>query len=114
MQTNENIRNMVIDWNMTPEDAVTLYLEWGNNSWHFDHKPVTSKADYANYFVVDTWEGTPKVRLIRRNSEEAIELAEYDLPKDMAEAFMEDVGHNKGVWAITKPIREWLEREVFQ
>ena len=23
-----------IDWNLTPEHAVTMYLEWGNNDWH--------------------------------------------------------------------------------
>ena len=25
--------DMPIDWNLSPEDAVTLYLEWGNNNW---------------------------------------------------------------------------------
>ena len=25
-----------IDWNLTPEMAVTLYLEWGNNDWRSD------------------------------------------------------------------------------
>ena len=26
-----------IDWNLTPEMAVTLYLEWGNNDWRSEH-----------------------------------------------------------------------------
>lgn len=113
MQTTEDIRDLVIDWDMGPTDAVTLYLEWGNNSWHADHKPVTGKHDYSIYFAVDTWEGEPRIRLIRRNSDEAVELAEYRLPKELADNFMEEVGYNKGVYAITDEIRTWLEKTIF-
>jgi hypothetical protein len=52
----QNYRDLEIDWSMTPWDAVTLYLEWGNNSWHANHQPVRSKADFSNYFVVYTWD----------------------------------------------------------
>ena len=45
-----------IDWNLTPEMAVTLYLEWGNNDWRSEHPPVRSKSDVATYFVVDAWQ----------------------------------------------------------
>jgi len=31
-----------IDWNLTPEHAVTMYLEWGNNDWHSEYPPVRS------------------------------------------------------------------------
>ena len=34
-----------IDWNLSPEMAVTLYLEWGNNDWRSEHPPVRSKSD---------------------------------------------------------------------
>ncbi len=44
-----------IDWNLTPEHAVTMYLEWGNNDWHAEYPPVRSKEDVAHYFVVDSW-----------------------------------------------------------
>ena len=60
-----------IDWNLTPEMAVTLYLEWGNNDWRSEHPPVRSKSDVATYFVVDAWQDPLKVRLVRRNSESA-------------------------------------------
>src|SRR6056297_521516 len=39
-----------IVWSMTPEEAVTLYLEWGNNWAH--GRVVRSKEDVSNYFVV--------------------------------------------------------------
>jgi hypothetical protein len=62
-----------IDWDMTPEEAVTLYLEWRNNWTH--GKMVKSKNDVSHYFVVNTWDEPPKIYLIQRNSEEAVELA---------------------------------------
>ncbi|WP_243546732.1 DVU0772 family protein [Pseudodesulfovibrio tunisiensis] len=107
-----NFRNMDIDWNMTPEDAVTMYLEWGNNSWHAEHKPVTSKADHSTYFVVYAWDEKPRAILIRRNSEEARELAEVALPTDLAQRFLESTGRHKGVYAPTPEIRSWLEHQL--
>jgi len=50
----------VIDWDMTPEEAVTLYLEWGN-SWSHGKSLVRSKDDVSYYFVVNTWEVPPKI-----------------------------------------------------
>ena len=26
-------KDLLIDWEMTPEDAVAIYLEWGNNGY---------------------------------------------------------------------------------
>ena len=61
-----------IDWDMTPEEAVRLYLEWGNN-WARGNYVIRSKKDVTHYFVVNTWR-KPVVYLIRRNSDEAEEL----------------------------------------
>ena len=55
-----------IDWEMTPEEAVTLYLEWGNNWAH--GKVVRSRDDVSHYFVINTWKEQPTIFLIRRNS----------------------------------------------
>lgn len=97
-----------IDWEMTPEEAVTLYLEWGNNWSHGKHL-VRSKNDVSCYFVVNTWEHPPEVRLVRRNSEEATELVRIPLPEHLREPFLDQVGHKKGVYAISPEIRAWLE-----
>ncbi|MFO7818345.1 MAG: DVU0772 family protein [Thermodesulfobacteriota bacterium] len=104
--------NLPIDWEMTPEEAVTLYLEWGNNWRKGERQPVRSKDDYSVYFVVNTWEGKPKLYLIQRNSEEARELLEMELPRHLSSAFMRDVGKHKGVYAVTPEIRGWLEKEM--
>ncbi len=100
-----------IDWDMTPEEAVTLYLEWGNNWTH--GKMVKSKNDVSHYFVVNTWDEPPKIYLIRRNSEEAVELAIIDMPKDLRNRFLESVAHNKGVYAINEEVRAWLEKALY-
>ncbi len=99
-----------IDWYMTPEEAVTLYLEWGNN-WNRG-KMVKSKNDVSFYFVVNTWEETPKIYLIRRNSEEAVELATIDMPDEIRDHFLESVAHNKGVYTIDEEVRAWLLEEL--
>lgn len=112
----EDIRNNeivnVIDWDMTPEEAVTLYLEWGNN-WSHGKNVIRSKSDVSYYFVVNTWEDPPKIYLIRRNSEEAVELAAIDMPEALRDNFLESVGHNKGVYPINDEIRDMLESALY-
>ena len=76
-----------IDWDMTPEEAVRLYLEWGNN-WAGGKYVIRSKEDVTHYFVVNTWGKTPVIFRIRTNSEEAVELAKIDMPKKVRERFL--------------------------
>jgi len=101
-----------IDWEMTPEEAVTRYLEWGNNWTHGKHL-VRSKNDVSYYFVVNTWDDTPRIYLIRRNSDEAKELAAIPIPEKLKHKFLDSVGHNKGVYALTPELRAWLEKEIY-
>ncbi|MBW1887119.1 MAG: hypothetical protein JRI52_02045 [Deltaproteobacteria bacterium] len=112
----EDIRNNLdiinaIDWEMTPEEAVTLYLEWGNN-WTHGKNMIRSKNDVSHYFVVNTWDDPPKVYLIRRNSEEAVEMAVIDIPDKLRDQFLESVGNNRGVYSINQELRTWLEKEL--
>jgi len=101
----------LIDWEMTPEEAVRLYLEWGNN-WAGGNYVIRSKGDVTHYFVVNTWGETPVIYLIRRNSEEAVELAKIDMPSDLTPPFLDSVGHNKGVWAVEGGVRDWLKKQI--
>ncbi len=116
MMTLQDVQNdfdltNVIDWEMTPEDAVTLYLEWGNN-WARSNYVIRGKDDVAHYFVVNTWETPPVVYLIRRSSEEAVELARTEMPDAIRDAFMESIGHNKGVYSTEGVVRDWLKAEL--
>ena len=101
-----------IDWEMTPEEAVRLYLEWGNNSWSGTRYPVRSKNDVSYYFVINTWREIPKIFLIKRNSEDAEELAEFEMPKDIREKFLDSEGCLKGVYSVQGEVRTWLQKEL--
>ena len=102
-----------IDWNLTPEDAVRLYLEWGNNNWHDEHPPVRSKDDVAIYFVIDHWLEKPTLRLVKRNSEKAEDLYSQDLPKELEEKFKEDHCTLKGISTPPDSIKEWIKSQVY-
>ncbi|MFC1866822.1 DVU0772 family protein, partial [Thermodesulfobacteriota bacterium] len=98
-----------IDWEMTPEEAVRLYLEWGNiRSSIRDRYVVRSKNDYTVYFVVNCWSKPYYIYLIKRNSEEALEIARFELPK----RFEKPVCELKGVYALEGEIEEWLRKEL--
>jgi hypothetical protein len=112
IRDNHDIKNM-IDWDMTPEEAVTLYLEWGNN-WTHGKNLVRSKNDVSHYFVVNTWDAPPMIYLIRRNSEEAIELATIPMPERIEKGFLEWVGYNRGVYPLSDEVRTWLEGELYE
>jgi hypothetical protein len=47
------------------------------------------------YFYNTTGGETPVIFLIRRNSEEAVELAKIDMPDDIKDRFMEKTGISK-------------------
>jgi len=103
-----------IDWEMTPEEAVRLYLEWGNN-WAFgSNYVIRSKDDETIYFVVSTWKEPPMVYLIRRNSEEAKEIAAIKMPEAVKLQFLKENGNLKGVYAVEGAVKEWLQRELAQ
>ena len=112
MNTLKNFRHLDIDWDLSPEDAVTLYLEWGNNNWHAPFPPVRSKEDYATYFVVDTWCAPPKIRLLRRNSEKLEELAAVELPDALKAAFAAEYGTLRGVFEPPPAVKAWLKAEL--
>ncbi len=104
--------NLPIDWNLSPEHAVTMYLEWGNNDWHSEYPPVRSKDDFSHYFVVDTWGEKPIVRLVRRNSENAEELISVDIPERLLGDLRKEFGKLRGVFEPPEAVKDWLKAEL--
>lgn len=100
-----------IDWEMTPEEAVRLYLEWGNN-WARGNYVIRSKDDVSHYFVVNTWKDEPVIYFIRRNSDEAVELAKIKMPSELKKRFLSSQGRHKGVWAIEGEVKSWLKQKL--
>jgi hypothetical protein len=100
-----------IDWEMTPEEAVRLYLEWGNN-WARGNYVIRSKDDVSHYFVVNTWKDEPVIYFIRRNSDEAVELAKIKMPGDLKKRYLHSQGRHKGVWALEGEVKSWLKKKL--
>ncbi len=98
-----------IDWDMTPEEAVRLYLEWGNN-WS-GGTFVKSKEDTVYYFVLNCWESNPVIYLVKRNSDGAVDLAKFEVPESVNSSTLKN-GCSSGVWAIDEEIKFWLQKEL--
>lgn len=102
-----------IDWKITPEHAVAMYLEWGNNACD-EYPAVRTESDVSNYFVVDSWGAEPVIRLVQRSMAKAEDLITIPMP----EAFMEDYRATHGKWrgvsAPTEALKTWLRRELDQ
>ena len=101
-----------IDWGMTPEQAVILYLEWGNNDCTNGKYAIRSKNDFSYYFVINTWGKIPKIFLIKRNSDEAKELAEFEMPENVKKKFLDQTGNLKGVYSVEGDVKNWLQDEL--
>ncbi|MCF8091281.1 MAG: hypothetical protein K9K40_02345 [Desulfotignum sp.] len=105
-----NLLNSV-DWDMTPEEAIALHLEWG---------PLRSQAYYNSrdndnetvYFVINTWKKTPVLTLVRRKGFDSEELGSFHLPKQLEKEFMQGIGRYKGVYAVEGNVRDWLKKEL--
>jgi len=108
-----NFSNLPIEWNLDPADAVTLYLEWGNNDWHAEHSPVRSKDDFVHYFVLDNWTKQPTLRLIMRNSEATEDLWVHPLPKELEPNFHHEFGPLRGVFMPSPPMKNWLQEQLY-
>ncbi len=111
MKSLSEARQLDIDWDLGPEEAVTMYLEWGNNDWRGPRPPVRSKSDVSLYFVVDTWSEAPVVRLVRRNSEGAEDLLTLPLPPVLQEEWHKEFGRLRGIFSPTPAIKAWLREE---
>ena len=101
-----------LDWEMTPEKAVCIYLEWGtcfsmNNSYQ-----RWARDEESTYFIVNTWEKPAVITLVRRNKDEAEDLAQIDIPDSLKEEFLDSVGHRNGVFALNNSLKKWLKTEL--
>ena len=110
IKKNFNLINSV-DWDMTPEEAIALHLEWG---------PLRSQAYYNSrdnsnetvYFVINTWKNPPILTLVRRKGFDSEDVGNFRLPKDLEAEFMTGIGRYKGVYAVEGKVREWLKKEL--
>ncbi len=102
-----------IDWTMTPEKAIDMYLEWGAG-WTRGNEFARSGEEESIYFVIYDWERPPMVTLLRRNSKEVEEIAKVEVPEDLIKASIEEAGLRPGVgvYPLNRALKEWLSKEL--
>ncbi|WPD23819.1 MAG: DVU0772 family protein [Candidatus Electrothrix aestuarii] len=103
-----------IDWAMTPEKAVEMFLEWGTG-WVRGNDFVSSSDDESFYFVIFDWETEPpRVTLLHRTLEGAEELAKIEVPKDLFDAACEEDGRRPGgtVHRLNRSLKDWLNERI--
>ena len=101
-----------VNWDMIHEDAVNLYLEWGNNNYRDAMRsPVTTSGEYSIYFAIDTW-AEPKVVLMKMDNYGSTILCTKKIPKALADELLEEIKGIKGILELTEPIKQWLMKEL--
>lgn len=99
-----------IDWEMTPEKAIEMYLEWGTG-WIRGHDFVRSADQESIYFVLYDWEEDPAVvTLVRRTVEGAEDIAKVEVPEDLFHQASDEDGYRPGVGVhpLNQPLKEWV------
>ena len=102
-----------IDWGMTPEKAVEMYLEWGTG-WVRGNDFVSSADDESIYFVLYDWIDPPRATLIRRTVDGAEEIASVEVPKELFVASVDEDGRLPGgtVHPPNRALKEWLGQRL--
>lgn len=102
-----------IDWDMTQEKAIEMYLEWGTG-WIRGNDFVSKMGQESYYFVLYDWLRPPRVTLIRRTTAGADEIAEVEVPEDLfMKAWREDGDRpGVGVHPLNRELKEWVRLAV--
>jgi hypothetical protein len=103
-----------INWEMTPDKAIEMYLEWGTG-WIRGNDFVSSSDQESVYFVLYDWEvDPPVVTLLRRSVDEVEELAKIEVPPELFYQAAKDDGYRAGVGVhpLNQPLKEWLSKAI--
>lgn len=88
----------ILDWDLHPWDAVTRYLEWGNNwSRGLDHAKACGER--AAYFKIRGG----RLYLVTQSHHDYKVIAEIEAPQDLIEGSPEP--------GISPELRKWLKKE---
>ena len=102
-----------IDWHMTQEKAIEMYLEWGTG-WVRGHDFVSTMGQESVYFVLYDWERPYRVTLIRRTTVDAEEIAQVEVPEELfMRAWKEDGDRpGVGVHSLNRELQDWVRNAI--
>ena len=102
-----------INWDILPEEAVGLHLEWGAG-WAAHNYRVSGSKDTTYHFVISTWENPPIIYLYKRKSFDTEQIAMVQIPNSLKKEFFDSVGNRKGNYSIEGGIKKWLKKELIE
>lgn len=95
-------KDLPINWDIGPADAVALHLEWGNTGYGGGY---ATQDEVSYYFSVDSWEKPFRVRLQKMTSDGPTVLHEIELPQK----FWGCCDHACGSYTAPDDVKEWLK-----
>ncbi|MFP4393122.1 MAG: DVU0772 family protein [Desulfohalobiaceae bacterium] len=105
MNSLRDFKDLPIEWDLEPADAVARHLEWGNTGYG-GHYGDAQKVSY--YFSVDTWQEPYLIRLQKMTKDGSQTLHELELPRE----FYPDYAYAKGTFALTLKLQAWLLEQM--
>jgi hypothetical protein len=97
---------------MTPERAVSLYLEWGS-SWAHGRDFVRSEHDVSCYLRLDAWTTPAKVLLVRQSMRDEEVIGEVEVPVELVARAVRSWGDKKGTYGLSEELKGWFQWELF-
>ena len=103
------LAHLEIDWDLSPDEAVLMYMEQSDCGYSLF--PLTTPPDsVSRYFVVDTWETVPVLRLLERDFTFLKQLAVFPLPEEFMPCLREKLGYSRGMFAPPFEVIAWLKQ----
>lgn len=102
MSNLQDFKDLPIEWDLEPTDAVARHLEWGNTGYG-GHYGDSQQASY--YFSVDTWQKPYLIRLQKMTKDGSQTLHELELPQE----FYAEYAYAKGAFALIPELKAWLQ-----
>ncbi len=110
LMRNKDIERL-IDWELHPYEAVTRYLEWGNNwSRGLDHARACNEE--AVYFKIYATDNPARLMIVRQSHHDYEILSEVDAPQELINDSVEHFACKNRACGITDELRSWLQKEA--
>lgn len=96
-----------IQWEMTPEEAIALHLEWGplRNQAYYNSRDSENETIY---FIINTWKSEPQLQLVKRKGFDMETIGKFKLPRRLQEFY----GGLKGVFTPDKATIVWIKDQL--
>lgn len=95
-----------IDLDMTPEDAISVHLEWG--ALRDNNKYYNNSETDTYYFYVNSWHDIG-LYLIHRVGFDFDILGTFEIPEEYIDNFWLNY---KGIFGISDPLKEYITNKL--